>query len=137
MLALKREVARMRKQCAPPYRLPASVLYHSAIPRSHSQTAMLFGNSLTAGRRKSTAGPKCIAAGAATKCEAVHGAKVCSPPARFPGEHCASRSEVDVEEGGGRGGGSALCRDPASRESQRIAALKAADCHDFTVSVPL
>lgn len=99
MLALKREVARMRKQCAPPSRLPASVLYHSAIPRSHSQTAMLFGNSLTAGRRKSTAGPKCIAAGAATKW--VHGAKVCSPPARFPGEHCASRAEVDVGEGGG------------------------------------
>lgn len=65
-------------------------------PRSHSQTAVLFGNSHTAGRRKSTAGPKCIAAGTATKCEGVRGAKVCSPPARFPGEHCASRAEVDV-----------------------------------------
>lgn len=78
---------------------------------------------------KTTRGPKSITANAAIKCGGFHGAKVCSPPACFLGEHQRQLRDCNVR-------GSALSHDPTGWESQNIAALKAADCHDYTVLVP-
>lgn len=76
-----------------------------------------------------------------------HGAKVCSSPsARFPGQHRAAAVPSPGggggrEEGQREGGREGDTRYPVApielRESRRIAALKAADCHDFTASVAL
>lgn len=61
-----------------------------------------------------------VGAGATGKCGGFHGAKVCSPPARFPGEHRVRPLELPS-------------RDWLSRSPRRAAA----DCHICAVLAPV